>query len=455
MSQFTFKRADGSTRVAKGYKAATPKAGTKMFAPARSVTKLPPKVDLRKKMTTVENQESLGSCTANAVAGAYEYLVKAHKGIEDYDVSRLFIYYNAREIDGTIEEDAGSVIASAIQSLQEKGACSEETWPYEIEKFTEEPPEEAYEEASSFIVEDVQAVPVDLEDWKTALAEGNPIIFGLKLYSTFDSQKKPGLVPKPSSKEVTREEHGGHAMLCVGYSDTDKVFIVRNSWGDDWGDKGYCYIPYDYLMNEKYNFGDSWIIKQLDNFDLDESIWGDDSSITGDYDSELADMEDEDYETMLEAMGDYPLEFRIGLIVLHAAGADGDVSEEEYDEISTYMQDTLDKLGVSMSAKKILKNISEVIDEDEEEELLEESISLLSDHLSVNLLAKILNDIREIVGVDDVSDEEEEFLATLTEKWQVEDSSEEEDDEDEDEEEESEEEDEEESEDDEEDEEDK
>ena len=127
--------------------------------------------------------------------------------------------------------------------------------------------------------------------------------------------------------------------------------------------------------------------------------------------------EDEDYETMLEAMGDYPLEFRIGLIVLHAAGADGDVSEEEYDEISTYMQDTLDKLGVSMSAKKILKNISEVIDEDEEEELLEESISLLSDHLSVNLLAKILNDIREIVGVDDVSDEEEEFLATLTEKW--------------------------------------
>ncbi len=286
----------------------------------------------------------------------------------------------------------------------------------------------------NFLVEDVSAVPVDLNAWKQALAEGHPIIFGLRLYSTFDAHKKPGLVPKPTSKEVSREEHGGHAMLCVGYSDPDKVFIVRNSWGEDWGDKGYCYIPYDYMMNEKYNFGDSWIIHQLNNPDVDETTWGDDTSITGDYDTELAEMSDEDYEEMLDAMGDHSLEFRIGYIVHSAAAADGEVSDEEREEIATYMQDTLDKLGIDMKASKILKNIATEFDNQEDETLLEESIELLGEYLSSALLAKLLNDIKEIVGVDDLSEEEEEFIDNLTQAWQVEDSSGEDEEEDEDEE---------------------
>ncbi|MCB1144045.1 MAG: peptidase C1 [Leptospiraceae bacterium] len=438
MSHFSFNRADGSQRTVNGYVASTPKPGTKLFSSAKSISNLPPGVDLRKYMTPVEDQQALGSCTANAVAGAYEYLVKRHQGIEDYDVSRLFIYYNARDIDGTVDEDAGSVISSAIQSLNELGACSEETWPYDIEQFSEEPPEEAYEEAANFLVEDFQAVPVDLNAWKQALAEGYPIIFGLKLFNSFDKQKKPGLVPAPSPSETSRAAHGGHAMLAVGYSDTDKVFIVRNSWGPDWGDSGYCFIPYDYLMNPKLNFGDSWIIKRLDNFEIDEETWNDDSSITGDYDSELAEMDDEDYTEMLDAMGDYPLEFRLGHIVLSAAAADGEVSEEEYDEISTYMQETLEKLGVNMSAKKILKNCNNEL---ENEELLKESVELLGEYLSNGLLAKILNDVRDIIGIDDLSEEEEEFVNWLTETWQIEDSEEEDsEEEEEDEEEESEEE---------------
>lgn len=428
MSNLVLNRADGSSRKVAGYRASAPKAGTKKFAASRATSNLPPKVDLRKYMTTIEDQDQIGSCVANAVAGAYEYLVKKHNNVENYDVSRLFIYYNAREIDGTVDEDAGCIISSAIQSLQEKGACSENTWPYDIEKFTETPPDEAYEEAAKFIVEDMQAVPVDLNSWKQALAEGNPIIFGLSLFNSFDSQRKPGLVPAPTPSEASRESHGGHAMLCVGYSDPDKVFIVRNSWGPDWGDDGYCYIPYDYLVNPKYNDGDCWIIKQLTNFEIDETTWGDDSSITGDYDSELADMSEEDYQEMLDAMGDYPLEFRLGLIILRAAGADGDVSEEELDEISTYMEDALEKLGVDMSAKAILKNCAK---EEENDELLDESIELLGEYLSSALLAKILNDIREIIGVDDLNEDEEEFLADLTETWQIEDSEEESDDEEE------------------------
>ena len=186
MAHLTINRADGSSRKVHGYKAAKPKAGTKQYAASSSApSKLPPKVDLRKYMTKVEDQSEIGSCVANAVAGAYEYLVKKHKGTDSYDVSRLFIYYNARELDGTADEDAGCVITSAIESLKEKGACSEKTWPYEIDKYSEQPPEEAYEEAANFVVEDMQLVPVSLDAWKQALAEGHPIIFGLSLFNSF------------------------------------------------------------------------------------------------------------------------------------------------------------------------------------------------------------------------------------------------------------------------------
>jgi hypothetical protein len=77
----------------------------------------------------------------------------------------------------------------------------------------------------------------------------------------------------PKASDNVRETHGWHAMLCVGYSDPDKVFIIRNSWGKDWGDKGYCYIPYDYVINKDYNGHDSWIIKSVENLDFSDGVW--------------------------------------------------------------------------------------------------------------------------------------------------------------------------------------
>ncbi|MCB1193581.1 MAG: peptidase C1 [Leptospiraceae bacterium] len=418
MSEFVIKRADGSERKISGYMYAAPGGDRKKYASGKyGEEKLPPKVDLRHYMTNVENQGELNSCVANAVAGAYEYLVKKHKGIDQYDVSRLFIYYNARQLDNMENEDAGSFIASAIESLKEHGACSEDTWPYDPELVNEEPEEDAYVEAAEFLVEDVEWIPTDLFSWKHSLAEGYPIIFGISLFESFDYQRKKGLVPMPTEKETSRESHGGHAMLCVGYSDPDKLFIVRNSWGNDWGDNGYCYIPYNYLINEKFNGGDSWIIRQLDNFEVDEETWGDDSSITGDYETELAEMSDEDYNDMLDDMGEYPLEFRIAHIMLYGANEDGEISEEEYDEIAAYLRDTLDKLGVELDAKKILKNCMKEIDN---EDLLEESVELLGEYLSKSLLAKIAKDVEEIIGIDDLSEEEENFVYGLVEAWQIE-----------------------------------
>ncbi|MCB1179688.1 MAG: C1 family peptidase, partial [Leptospiraceae bacterium] len=428
MSKMIFKRADGSVKVSKGYKKKKPNNTIPKFAGSK-VNNLPSKVDLRKYMTGIEDQGDLNSCTANAVAGAYEYLFKRHKGIDSHNVSRLYIYYNARDWDGTVDEDDGCTIEGAIEGIKEYGACSEKTWPYDEDMYDEEPSDEAYEEGEKFLVEDVKLVPIDLKAWKSALAEGHPIVFGIDLFKTFDSHKKPGLVPMPSKKESAREEHGGHAMLCVGYSDQDKVFIVRNSWGDDWGDDGYCYIPYDYLINEDFNDGDTWIIRKLENLDLDESTWSDDKeSVLGELESEISEMSDDDYEEMLDEMGDYPLEFRIGYILMYAAYNDDELSDEEYDEISKYMQEVLEKLGVKMSAKKILKHIEDELEDDEySEELLEESVELLGEYLSKPLLATLYNDIKRIIGVDDLSEDEEEFLEELVSAWQVGNSEDEED----------------------------
>jgi hypothetical protein len=106
------------------------------------------------------------------------------------------------------------------------------------------------------------------------LAEGYPIIFGIALFEGFDNcQKYGGVVPMPSPDEASRAAHGLHAMLCVGYSEADEMFIVRNSWGEEWGDKGYCYMPYQYVINEKFNLGDSWIIKRTDPIPDFEDTW--------------------------------------------------------------------------------------------------------------------------------------------------------------------------------------
>jgi hypothetical protein len=417
MSTFVINRPDGSATKVSGYKFAAPREGSKTYSARRDIDAPPPRVDLRPYMTSIENQEQTNSCVANAVAGAYEYLVKRHMGEEAYDVSRLFIYYNARAQGDEPIEDEGSMIADAIEGLRQHGACSEETWPFDAETVNEEPSEEAYEEASQFPVEEVENVPTDLDAWRRCLAEGNPIVFGISLFQSFDAHRKKGVVPMPSKAESSRESHGGHAMLCVGYSDKDKVFIVRNSWGSDWGDEGYCYIPYSYIMNPELNGGDSWIIRRLESFDMDEDTWGDESSIVTDVGGDLSAMTEEEFTAMLDAMGDFPLETRIALLFLYAAGADGDISDDEIAEIAGYMSDVLEQIGSRYSAEKVLKNaLRNVVNED----LIEESIQLLGEHLSKSALAGIVARMQEVVGVDGLSDDEENVVNQLVEAWQIE-----------------------------------
>jgi hypothetical protein len=207
------------------------------------------------------------------MAGAYEYLAMRQLGTAG-DVSRLFIYYNARSLAGEIEEDAGATLRNCIQVLRKMGACSELTWPYHPERLFHRPHDQAYEEATQFLIDDAERIDVDLYAMKHCLAEGYPFAFGLQLFDSFMREGNKG-IPMPNPEQ--EESQGGHAMLCVGYSDKDRVFVVRNSWGANWGDKGYCYIPYDYMTNPEY-CDDCWTIRSVTDLDYSRGVWSDDDA---------------------------------------------------------------------------------------------------------------------------------------------------------------------------------
>ena len=242
---------------------------------------LPHRVDLRKHMTEVEAQIG-NSCVANAFVGAYEYLAKRDLG-DAADISRLFVYYNARSQTGSHNEDGGTYMYCAIETLMQHGACSEDLWPNDEELIFTEPDADAYDHAANFKIVEAETVDTDLDLWRHTLAEGYPIAFALNTFESFDeATRNKGRVPKPKHSDNVRETHGWHAMLCVGYSDKDRMFIVRNSWGSAWGDRGYCYVPYDYVIHDDYNGHDSWIIKSLSDLDFSAEVWEDDESFFAD-----------------------------------------------------------------------------------------------------------------------------------------------------------------------------
>ena len=421
-SLLTLLLSDGSQRAVKGYKPAEPRPGSSSYAGNQRVTqRLPAKVDLRPLMTPVEAQGDTQSCVANAAAGAYEYLQKRHLGEEGYDVSRLFVYFNARKREIAEDEpitDSGSCIQDAIAGLQDDGACSEETWPFDPDLINDTPSDAAYEEAQSFLVEEAQFLPHELNLWKSALADGQPIIFAVKLFQSFN-QLRRGVVPTPNANDLQDGTSGGHCMLCVGYSDPDQVFIVRNSWGADWGDQGYCYIPYGYVLSEELNNGDAWIIKRVDPIEPDESSWGqDDDSILETLDGYLHDLSDGEYNDLVSAMGEVPLEVRLALLFLKAASSDGHLDAIEIDTIASSLQPVLDQLGSTVSAPTLINNSKQLLGD---HGLIDSTINLLSEQLSNVVLAGILNQIIDLASVDDdEASQEGRLIDRLAARWQLE-----------------------------------
>jgi C1A family cysteine protease len=230
-------------------------------APPAVLAALPRSVDLRDQCPQeVYDQGQLGSCTANAIAGAVEFgLLK--QGLTDFMPSRLFIYYNERAIEGTVQSDSGAMLRDGIKTLSKQGVCAEGLWKYDIAEFRRKPSAACYRAAVDNRVLSYQRVPQTLTSLKGCLAHGYPVLFGFQVYESFESQHvaKTGVVPLPGTDEQLL---GGHAVLAVGYDDATTRFLVRNSWGPVWGQHGYCTMPYPYLTERNLS-SDFWAVLQV------------------------------------------------------------------------------------------------------------------------------------------------------------------------------------------------
>lgn len=211
-------------------------------------------IDNRIFCSPVEDQHELGSCTANAAAGMVEYMER--RATEKHiDASRLFLYKVTRNLLGW-QGDTGAFLRTTMQAMVLFGMPPEEWWPYDIDTFDEQPDAFLYAYAANYKA--IQYLRLDppgmaakdvLLALKAAISKGYAIMFGFSTYSSLGWEAN---IPYPSP---TDSLDGGHAVLAVGYSDNRKfvdgrtgALLIRNSWGEDWGDKGYGWLPYDYVL---------------------------------------------------------------------------------------------------------------------------------------------------------------------------------------------------------------
>ena len=260
--------------------------------------------DLRDECPPIFDQGNLGSCTGQAGVAADMMENKT-----DAMLSRLYLYYKERELEGTISVDSGATMRSICKVLKNTGVCKESLWKYVISKFSKKPPEEADTDAPNYKIDSYVSL-YGVDEIKQYISLNNsPVLIGMRVYDSFYEVDNTGIVSMPNTN--TENNNGGHAVLIVGYTDfgeelrnkqslksnsksflscvfefifdifksitgnndssdpepdviddstynNDGYFIVRNSWGTNWGDNGYFYLPYDFVSKE-FAF-DAWAL---------------------------------------------------------------------------------------------------------------------------------------------------------------------------------------------------
>ncbi len=224
---------------------------------------IPSSADLRDWFSPVENQGPLGSCTANAGVGLIEYYERRAFG-KHLDASKLFLYKTTRNLLHWTG-DTGAFLRTTIGAMVLFGAPPEEYWPYITDEFDKEPSAFCYAFGQNY--QTIKYFRLDpkntakdelLKTIKSYIAHGLPSMFGFTVYDSINQANQNGKIPYPCPGDKIA---GGHAVVAVGYDDNMKIrntncggettgaIFIRNSWGSEWGENGYGWLPYDYIIN--------------------------------------------------------------------------------------------------------------------------------------------------------------------------------------------------------------
>lgn len=227
---------------------------------------LPPQVDHRTTgfMPAVYDQGQIGSCVGNACTSAFDF-IHAKQGLGFLVPSRLFDYYNARDIEGHAGSDAGAQIRDGVKVLATLGTCPETEWPYDTSKVLVKPPAKDYTDALANQVLQYKSVPQTADQIKGALADNLPVVCGFAVYQGFENLPSNGIVPLPGPNE---RPLGGHAQHFCGYDATlsrshETLYLSKNSWGTNWGLSGYSWFPESYVLNAQL-FADFWALELVE-----------------------------------------------------------------------------------------------------------------------------------------------------------------------------------------------
>ncbi len=246
-----------------GWKRGLPEPKLYSYVPPCGAIALPQEADLESQCPGVYDQEDLGSCTAQAAAGLAQFTMKK-TGRKWFVPSRLAIYYWTRELEGTVTEDAGASLQDTMKVLINRGTPHESIWWYNSKKFAVKPNKKVEADGLRHLVMQRIAVPQDIVHMQSCLAEGFPFIFGFTVYQSFLSNAvaKSGICPMP---RVGEQIVGGHAVCVVGFSNQKQMVKVRNSWSKDWGQKGYFWMPYNYILDRNL-CDDFWTMRDFKTF---------------------------------------------------------------------------------------------------------------------------------------------------------------------------------------------
>lgn len=254
----------GIPRRKMGWKPDRPDVRDIMYEAVKPKIELPPKVDLRAQMPPIRDQGELSSCTAFSIGTVLDFIRRKQNEKPTFVPSPLFIYYNERLWENTVADDGGAYIRTGIKVVNRIGFCPEELWPYNVKNWRREPGASAYNVAAMYkSVKYYRLRNQDISELKTCLATGYPFVFGFSVYDSIEKADKDGNIPMPGPKD---SQDGGHAVVCCGYDDASKKFLIHNSWGVDVGEKGYYYLPYDYMTNPGLA-DDFWTVRQTKETD--------------------------------------------------------------------------------------------------------------------------------------------------------------------------------------------